>query len=142
MLLSTWIYLLVAVFFCEQTRAMESPPETMSRNNTAPGSVPLDAQNYPVAPEGLNLQQVYLFVRHGMSLVTFYDNQNPIVFSGERTPVGARMTNPPASIPQHWMFCHEGRDFMAAVASHTGQDTLRVKRVVEREDGSVHDGQW
>lgn len=30
-----------------------------------PGHVPLDVENYPVAPPTLQLEQVHLFVRHG-----------------------------------------------------------------------------
>ena len=30
-----------------------------------PGHVPLDVENYPVAPSTLQLEQVYLFIRHG-----------------------------------------------------------------------------
>jgi acid phosphatase len=61
---------------------------------------------------------------------------------GERTPVSNRMCDPPASLPKHWMLCNEGRAFRAAVADPLGRETLKVKRVVEREDGSIHDGEW
>ena len=30
-----------------------------------PGHIPLDVENYPVAPSTLHLEQVHLFVRHG-----------------------------------------------------------------------------
>jgi len=30
-----------------------------------PGHIPLDVENYPVAPPTLQLEQVHLFVRHG-----------------------------------------------------------------------------
>lgn len=30
-----------------------------------PGTLPFDVENYPVAPEGLELEQVHLYVRHG-----------------------------------------------------------------------------
>ena len=30
-----------------------------------PGHVPLDVENYPVAPENLALEQVHVYVRHG-----------------------------------------------------------------------------
>ncbi|KAG1849385.1 hypothetical protein C8R48DRAFT_778622 [Suillus tomentosus] len=39
-------------------------------------------ESYPVTPEGLDLEQVLIYVRHG-----------------ERTPVRVRMSDPPASIP-------------------------------------------
>lgn len=68
----TWILLLTVTSFCEQSQAanehlhiMASPPETTLTKDTALGHVPLDAHNYPVAPEGLSLEQVHLFVRHG-----------------------------------------------------------------------------
>jgi len=39
------------------------------------------------------------------------------------------------------MLCNEARAFKAAVAVPSGRDALQVKRVVEREDGSIHDGE-
>lgn len=72
-------------------------------------------------------------------------------YVGERTPVGVRMSDPPASIPEHWMLCKTARRFKAAVTSTlsvggrevTGDDeTLPIKKVVERGDGSVVDGEW
>ena len=30
-----------------------------------PGHIPLDVENYPVAPSTLQLEQVHMFVRHG-----------------------------------------------------------------------------
>ena len=30
-----------------------------------PGHIPLDVENYPVAPSTLQLEQMYMFVRHG-----------------------------------------------------------------------------
>ncbi|TCD67802.1 hypothetical protein EIP91_011930 [Steccherinum ochraceum] len=98
-----------------------------------PGALPLDVEGYPTAPSGLELQQVHIYVRHG-----------------ERTPVGIRMSEPPASIPEHWMLCKNARRFKAAVTStmsvggreFTGEDeTLPVRKVVERVDGSVADGE-
>jgi len=104
------------------------------------GSVPLDVQGYPVAPPELELEQVHVYIRHG-----------------ERTPVGVRMADPPASIPTHWMFCHTARNFRAAVASASPavpgvrglvdggeaqhQESLRTVRVVERPDGSAAPGE-
>ncbi|KAI0634864.1 phosphoglycerate mutase-like protein [Trametes polyzona] len=100
------------------------------------GHVPLDVEGYPVAPPELELQQVHIYVRHG-----------------ERTPVGIRMADPPASIPEHWMFCNTARQFRAAVASATADEghdlpypavqtgpaaeELRARRIVERRDGSA-----
>lgn len=31
-----------------------------------PGHIPLDVENYPVAPPTLQLEQVHLFIRHGV----------------------------------------------------------------------------
>ncbi|TDL24646.1 phosphoglycerate mutase-like protein [Rickenella mellea] len=104
-----------------------------------PPQVPLDVQRYPLAPPELQLEQVHVFIRHG-----------------ERTPVGVRMSEPPASIPEHWMMCKTGRQFRAAVAGALTQveangiaarkdalpaETLAVKRVVERIDGTSVEGE-
>ncbi|CCL99109.1 uncharacterized protein FIBRA_01123 [Fibroporia radiculosa] len=104
------------------------------------GHVPLDVEGYPAAPPELELEQVHIYVRHG-----------------ERTPVGIRMAEPPASIPKHWMFCNTARHFRAAVASSgpiipgvpnmtkddSGgmQESLRTVRVVERADGTATSGE-
>jgi acid phosphatase len=102
--------------------------------------VPLDSATYPLAPEGLELQQVHVYVRHG-----------------ERTPVGVRMAKPPASIPEHWMMCKTARRFRAAVfaspplvpnadeggASGTFKEgTLWMRKTVERADGTTAEGEW
>ncbi|KAI0777216.1 phosphoglycerate mutase-like protein [Trametes elegans] len=98
------------------------------------GHVPLDVEGYPLAPPGLELEQVHIYVRHG-----------------ERSPVGVRMAGPPANMPEHWMFCNTARQFRAAVASTPeGQDVpfpavqmnpaaeeLSARRVVERRDGTA-----
>ena len=63
-------------------------------------------------------------------------------YTGERTPVSIRMSEPPANIPSTWLLCKEGRKFEAAVANLTGSGTLRVERVVEKEDGSFESGEW
>ncbi|KAI8986698.1 phosphoglycerate mutase-like protein [Trametes punicea] len=105
------------------------------------GHVPLDVDGYPVAPPELELQQVHIYVRHG-----------------ERTPVGVRMADPPANIPEHWMFCNTARQFRAAVASATAEEgeasmpfpavqtgaaveELRARRIVERRDGTAVAGE-
>ena len=64
---------------------------------------------------------------------------------GERTPVRIRMSDPPASIPEGWMLCHTARRFSAAVASNStdgSQEGLPLRKVVEREDGSIASGEW
>ncbi|EPS97439.1 hypothetical protein FOMPIDRAFT_1025048 [Fomitopsis schrenkii] len=101
------------------------------------GSVPLDVEGYPVAPPELELEQVHVYIRHG-----------------ERTPVGVRMADPPASIPEHWMFCHTARSLHAAVASASPaipgmkgdreaqyQESVQTVRVVERSDGTATPGE-
>ncbi|GLB39148.1 putative histidine acid phosphatase family protein [Lyophyllum shimeji] len=80
--------------------------------------VPLDTEHYPVAPAVLELKQVHVYVRHG-----------------ERTPVGVRLSRPPASIPEHWMMCETARQFQTAVTNTTKDEFLRSRRVVERVDG-------
>lgn len=59
--------------------------------------------------------------------------------SGERTPVKARMTE---YIPPQWQICHVARQFRAAVAGPGAKETLEVKRVVERRDGTFDYGEW
>ncbi|KAF9459750.1 phosphoglycerate mutase-like protein [Collybia nuda] len=90
-----------------------------------PPQVPLDVGLYPETPEGLKLQQVHVFVRHG-----------------ERTPVGIRLTS---SIPQHWMMCKTARQFHATVSGMTEDGEkdsfLRTRKMVERIDGIVVDGE-
>ena len=58
---------------------------------------------------------------------------------GERTPVKARMTE---YIPPQWQICHVARQFRAAVAGPGVRETLEVKRVVERKDGTFDYGEW
>ncbi|THH31001.1 hypothetical protein EUX98_g3181 [Antrodiella citrinella] len=121
-----------------------------------PGALPLDVDGYPTAPDGLELQQVHIYVRHGVLYASSYhDGASQLLicvfrFAGERTPVGIRMSDPPASIPEHWMLCKTARRFKAAVTSSwnasgrefTGDDeTLPVRKVVERADGRVVDGE-
>ncbi|KAI0646511.1 phosphoglycerate mutase-like protein [Trametes meyenii] len=100
------------------------------------GHVPLDVEGYPVAPSELELEQVHIYVRHG-----------------ERSPVGVRMSEPPANIPEHWLFCNTARQLRAAVASASAEEglnfpfpgvqggpaeeELHTRRVVERRDGSA-----
>jgi hypothetical protein len=107
-----------------------------------PGHIPLDIENYPVAPSTLQLEQVYLFVRHGTSFRSFVYLLSHGLCVGERTPVSKRMSEAPANIPPVWLLCEEGRKFEAAVANLTGSGTLHVERVVEKEDGSLEPGEW
>jgi len=58
---------------------------------------------------------------------------------GERTPVKARMTE---YISPQWQICHVARQFRAAVAGLSVRETLEVKRVVERKDGTFDYGEW
>ncbi|KAG6915556.1 hypothetical protein DXG01_010961 [Tephrocybe rancida] len=86
--------------------------------------VPLEVDNYPVAPTGLVLEQVHVYVRHG-----------------ERTPVGVRLASAPASIPEHWLLCKTARQFHSAVTNSTEDGFLRARQMVERSDGSAVEGQ-
>ncbi|KAG2139336.1 histidine phosphatase superfamily [Suillus clintonianus] len=86
---------------------------------------PLDVENYPVAPKGLDLEQVHIYVRHG-----------------ERTPVRVRMSDPPASIPADWQMCNTAKSFHETVAglSPTVDDGLWYKKVVENRHGKTSEG--
>ncbi|KAF8999109.1 phosphoglycerate mutase-like protein [Cyathus striatus] len=92
--------------------------------------VPLEVDRYPVAPEGLQLEQVHVYVRHG-----------------ERTPVGVRMNGPPAHIPEFWNMCKTARRFIAAVPTSLSptesdlDDILQHRTLVERPDGTVTSGE-
>lgn len=65
--------LLTVALVVEATSAQYHPDGLMASssdtfypvNITTPGHVPFDVENYSVAPQGLTLEQVYLFVRHG-----------------------------------------------------------------------------
>jgi hypothetical protein len=39
--------------------------QTTGPNVQMPPQIPLDVERYPVVPQGLELQQVHIFVRHG-----------------------------------------------------------------------------
>ncbi|KAG1723056.1 histidine phosphatase superfamily [Suillus lakei] len=86
---------------------------------------PFDVESYPVAPEGLDLEQVHVYVRHG-----------------ERTPVRVRMSDPPASIPADWQMCNTAKSFHETVAgqSPTIDDGLWYKKVVENRHGKTAEG--
>jgi hypothetical protein len=70
--------------------------------------------------------------------------------AGERTPVGVRLSLPPASIPEHWIMCKTARQFRAAVSGSlptaevlTHDDNfLQTRKLVERKDGTVEEGEW
>ena len=68
---------------------------------------------------------------------------------GERTPVRIRMSEPPASIPEHWTMCKSARNFRAAVAELTEpvndavvDRTMPFRKAVERKDGRSVRGEW
>ncbi|KAF9649732.1 phosphoglycerate mutase-like protein [Thelephora ganbajun] len=103
------------------TSKISSIVNTSSCDIKTPGHVPLDVENYPVAPDNLALEQVHVYVRHG-----------------ERTPVKPRMTE---HIPPQWQICHVARQFKAAVAGPGVRETLEVKRIVERKDGTFDYGE-
>ncbi|KAG7446831.1 phosphoglycerate mutase-like protein [Guyanagaster necrorhizus] len=98
-----------------------TPPTNLYR----PIQAPLDVERYPVAPEGLKLEQVHVYVRHG-----------------ERSPVGVRLSDPPASIPHHWMLCTKARRYQASVVTGSLEEqTLSTRKLVERSDGSSAEGE-
>ncbi|KAF5390113.1 hypothetical protein D9757_003824 [Collybiopsis confluens] len=89
---------------------------------------PLDVEKYAVAPSQLELEQVHIYVRHG-----------------ERTPVGIRLTGPPANLPEHWMMCKTARRLQASV-NGSGIDGIldefqQARRIVERADGTHREGE-
>ncbi|CCA68200.1 related to acid phosphatase ACP2 precursor [Serendipita indica DSM 11827] len=98
---------------------------------TTASNIPkLDPDAYPEQPTGLSLEQVHVYVRHG-----------------ERTPVGTRMNNPPANIPEHWPLCRGGRKFSAGILQATenkqalySPGTIDIERVVEFRNGSSTSG--
>jgi hypothetical protein len=49
------------------TMTIEGLVQRAVPNAQRPPQVPLDVDQYPVAPHGLELEQVHVFVRHGMS---------------------------------------------------------------------------
>ena len=112
---------------------------------------PLDVEGYPQAPSGLDLEQVHIYVRHGVSrvhlLIPF--THLALVFLGERTPVSTRMADPPASIPEYWQMCSVVRRFREAVNSTTTttlsepyHDGVWFKRGTETRDGRTFANLW
>ncbi|KAF8801095.1 phosphoglycerate mutase-like protein [Phlegmacium glaucopus] len=95
--------------------------------------VPLAVDRYPIAPNNLELEQVHIYVRHG-----------------ERTPVGVRLANPPASIPEHWTMCRTARRFRTTLSDMLGvpsekipkelDQTQYIGKLVERIDGTTVEG--
>ncbi|ESK96267.1 acid phosphatase [Moniliophthora roreri MCA 2997] len=87
---------------------------------------PLDVEKYPEGLQGLELEQVHIYVRHG-----------------ERAPVGVRMTDQPANIPEHWIMCKTARRMQASVYGlpESGDEFLQSRKIVERKDGTSMEGQ-
>ncbi|CAE6436924.1 unnamed protein product [Rhizoctonia solani] len=85
----------------------------------------LNEKEYDLAPPDLKLEQVHVYVRHG-----------------ERTPVGIRMAEPPASIPAFWNACKTARRFKAAVMGENNvTNELEILRLSERGDGYAQEGE-
>ena len=113
---------------------------------------PLDVKGYPQAPSGLDLEQVHIYVRHGVSQVNLLIpfTHLALVFLGEWTPVSTHMADPPMSIPEYWQMCSMVRWFHEAVNSTTMTTTLsepyhdRVwfKRGTETQDGKTFVNLW
>ncbi|CAL1708943.1 unnamed protein product [Somion occarium] len=106
---------------------INSPAKATDKHKPSgwPGAHPLEVDGYPVAPPDLQLEQVHIYIRHG-----------------ERTPVGVRMSAPPASIPEHWSLCNTARRFRAVVAGLPHDDMqLPIRKVVERPNGKVKEGE-
>jgi hypothetical protein len=92
-----------------------------------PPEVQLDVEGYPLAPDGLVLEQVHVYVRHG-----------------ERAPTNARLSRGPAPIPEHWMLCKNAQRFRDIIRGlNDGGNGLASRNiVVERADGSPAEGEW
>ncbi|KDN36734.1 hypothetical protein RSAG8_10663, partial [Rhizoctonia solani AG-8 WAC10335] len=85
----------------------------------------LSDEEYEPAPPDLKLEQVHVYVRHG-----------------ERTPVGIRMTEPPANIPGFWNACRTARRFKAAVmGGNNATEGVEILRLSERSDGYAQAGE-
>jgi acid phosphatase len=90
-----------------------------------------------------------MFAMVSFPLLGALDSLPMIVFAGERTPVGVRMQNSPGNIPEHWLLCHAGRKFSAAVWE-PGRNkeelytvgSVDVERVVEFNNSSAKPGVW
>ncbi|KAF8157020.1 histidine phosphatase superfamily [Crassisporium funariophilum] len=122
-----------------------TPSRTGTSQTSSKGSgyrypqLPLEVDGYAVAPENLELEQVHVYVRHG-----------------ERTPVGVRLSGPPASIPEHWNMCKTARRFHASTPNVSGDQNQKIphvsgvdrnvhtnlptRKVVERKDGTIAEG--
>ncbi|KAG8713062.1 hypothetical protein FRC11_013411 [Ceratobasidium sp. 423] len=85
----------------------------------------LSEQEYDPAPPDLKLEQVHVYVRHG-----------------ERTPVGIRMAEPPASIPAFWNACRTARRFKAAVMGGDNvTNEVEILRLSERSNSYAQEGE-
>ncbi|KAG7091868.1 hypothetical protein E1B28_008269 [Marasmius oreades] len=111
-----------SVFGLEESDSFASRMTAQSSTLPKVPATGLDVDRYPVGPEGLELEQVHVYVRHG-----------------ERTPVGVRLNNQPANIPEHWSLCKTARQMqqMPVVNKASGNDLLPMKKLVERTDGST-----
>lgn len=105
-----------------------------------PPQVPLDVQGYPNPPD-LKLEQVHMYVRHGKFCVLSFRPWLDLLRLGERTPVRVRLSQPPASIPAHWLMCNMARRFQAAAFGIGGRNGI-IHKKVEHVDGTVLDGEW
>lgn len=139
-------------------KLQQMPTASIPSSTGGQRQVPLDVENYPLAPEGLHLEQVHVYIRHGE--LPFQRNINSTSLDlGERAPVGLRLNTPAAGLPEHWQFCTIGRDFRTAVSlvqqqaqhelpgqamatSSSERMSLHVRREVERKDGTSVDGEW
>lgn len=112
------------VFGIESVQA-HIEPNDQAQPAYRPPQVPIEVEGYPITPDGLELEQVHIYVRHG-----------------ERTPVGVRLSQPPALIPEHWMMCKTARKFQVAVFGTSGNhEFLHTEKMVERVDGTVSDSE-
>ncbi|KAF9255270.1 phosphoglycerate mutase-like protein [Marasmius fiardii PR-910] len=88
--------------------------------DSSPKAPGLDVERYPVAPEGLELEQVHIYIRHG-----------------ERTPLRARLNYQPANLPEHWLLCKTARWMQASTLTGSIDSLPRMRKIIERKDGST-----
>ncbi len=131
----------IPVTVCASLDTIMTPLDNAPLNTThyRPLQPPLDVEKYPVAPPDLALQQVHVYVRHGECSIR--PRNYFLIHLGERTPVGVRLADAPASIPQYWQMCTNARRYQAPVVGASQEQLLSTRKLIEREDGTSLDGE-
>ena len=89
----TLVSLFLVTVFCEQTHCATASICTIPLLNYMPSlmggfrdpQVPLDVEGYPVAPRGLELEQVHVYVRHGQNTISLQIHVSYIFHRRTRT---------------------------------------------------------